>query len=56
MDAAHWAHQSRRPGGHFAGIQFFDDKIDTGKGRWLVGCDGGRSTVPKGCVASPELM
>ncbi|MGO4570065.1 FAD-dependent monooxygenase [Rhizobium sp. 2YAF20] len=106
--AAHWMHQSRRPGGHFAGIQFFHDKIDTGKwqyrlpgpaatnfattmehvesilaaratamgveirrgigiqdfeqsntgvtvraggetfnGRWLVGCDGGRSTVRK---------
>ncbi|MGH6861565.1 MAG: FAD-dependent monooxygenase [Phyllobacterium sp.] len=106
--AAHWVHQSRRPGGHFAGIQFFHDKIDPGKwqyrlpgpaatnmaatmeqvesvlaaraaamgveirrgigirdfeqsiagvtvyagggtfkGRWLVGCDGGRSTVRK---------
>ena len=106
--AAHWMHQSRRPGGHFAGIQFFHDKIDTGRwqyrlpgpaatnsattmehvesvlaaratamgveirrgigiqdfeqsnagvavraggetfnGRWLVGCDGGRSTVRK---------
>lgn len=30
--AAHWMHQARRPGGHFAGIQFFHDKIDTG--RW----------------------
>ncbi|GES52743.1 FAD-dependent oxidoreductase [Rhizobium sp. NBRC 114257] len=106
--AAHWMHQSRRPGGHFAGIQFFYDNIDTSKwlyrlpspagtslmvemesfeavlaaraeamgadirrgfgvesfeqsdeavvvragdetfrGRWLVGCDGGRSTVRK---------
>jgi 2-polyprenyl-6-methoxyphenol hydroxylase-like FAD-dependent oxidoreductase len=106
--AAHWMHQSRRPGGHFAGIQFFHDKIDAGrweyrlpspaatsmastmehvesvlagratamgveirrgmgiqdfkqtstgvtvqaggetlKARWLVGCDGGRSTVRK---------
>jgi 2-polyprenyl-6-methoxyphenol hydroxylase-like FAD-dependent oxidoreductase len=106
--AAHWMHQARRPGGHFAGIQFFHDKIDTGswgyrlpspastsiattmehvetvlaaratamgveirrgmsiqdfeqsaagvnvhagreifKGLWLVGCDGGRSTVRK---------
>ena len=26
---AHWMHQPRRPGGHFAGIQFFHDKIDT---------------------------
>jgi 2-polyprenyl-6-methoxyphenol hydroxylase-like FAD-dependent oxidoreductase len=106
--AAHWMQQARRPGGHFAGIQFFHDKIDAsrwadrlagtasgprpttmerlesvlafrasamgveirrGQGvddfaqthdavtvraggasvgaRWLVGCDGGRSTVRK---------
>jgi len=106
--AAHWMQQSRRPGGHFAGIQFFHDTIDPSKwpyrlpglaggniavemehiesalaaragamgveirrglgvedfrqsdehitihaggetfrGRWLVGCDGGRSTVRK---------
>jgi 2-polyprenyl-6-methoxyphenol hydroxylase-like FAD-dependent oxidoreductase len=104
--AAHWAQQARRAGGHFAGIQFYQDKIDASKwpyrlpspagvnlavtmeqvetvmaaraaakgaeirrdlgvdgfqqaggevfveaggerfrGRWLVGCDGGRSTV-----------
>ena len=107
-DAAHWMQQARRPGGHFAGIQFFHDTIDTSqwshrlpspaatsmaadmehietvlaaralalgveirrglgvealdqsdeevsvhaggemfRGRWLVGCDGGRSTVRK---------
>jgi 2-polyprenyl-6-methoxyphenol hydroxylase-like FAD-dependent oxidoreductase len=106
--AAHWMQQPRRPGGHFAGIQFYYDNIDTSKwqyrlpspagasmavemeyletalavrasamgveirrglgvedleqsgeevtiraggetfrGRWLVGCDGGRSTVRK---------
>jgi 2-polyprenyl-6-methoxyphenol hydroxylase-like FAD-dependent oxidoreductase len=106
--APHWSHQTRRPGGHFAGIQFFLDNIDTAKwpyrlpgsastslavdmehletvlasqaqhlgaeiirgcgvedfdqsdeevtvraggetfrGRWLVGCDGGRSRVRK---------
>ena len=106
--AAHWMQQPRRPGGHFAGIPFFHDNIDTSKwpyrlpspaatsmavemesleyalaarasamgveitrglgvedldqsdddvtvraggenfrGRWLVGCDGGRSTVRK---------
>jgi 2-polyprenyl-6-methoxyphenol hydroxylase-like FAD-dependent oxidoreductase len=106
--AAHWMQQPRRPGGHFAGIQFYDDTIDTSKwqfrlpspagtrmavdmeslesvlaaratatgveirrglgvedfdrsdegvtiraggetfrGRWLVGCDGGRSVVRK---------
>jgi 2-polyprenyl-6-methoxyphenol hydroxylase-like FAD-dependent oxidoreductase len=105
---AHWMQQPRRPGGHFAGIQFFCDTIDASKwpyrlespasthmatdlehiesvlaarasaagvvirrglgvegfeqsaddvtvraggetfrGRWLVGCDGGRSTVRK---------
>lgn len=107
-DTAHWMQQSRRPGGHFAGIQFFHDNIDTSqwpyhlpgpagthmatdmarvesaliaraqatgveirrglavegidpsgdsvtlhaggetfRARWLVGCDGGRSTVRK---------
>jgi 2-polyprenyl-6-methoxyphenol hydroxylase-like FAD-dependent oxidoreductase len=106
--SAHWMQQLRRPAGHFAGIQFFNDNIDTSKwpyrlpspastsmavemehlesalvtraiamgveirrglgvddlhqsdedvtiraggqrfrGRWLVGCDGGRSTVRK---------
>ncbi|AMP00784.1 FAD binding domain protein [Collimonas arenae] len=105
---AHWMQQPRRPGGHFAGIQFYEDNIDTAKwpyrlqspagasmattmehiesvlavrahamgveimrgysvegldqsdsgvtiraggetfhGRWLVGCDGGRSIVRK---------
>ena len=29
---AHWMQQARRPGGHFAGIQFFHDKIDVS--RW----------------------
>ncbi len=107
-NTAHWMRQSRRPGGHFAGIQFYLDNIDTLKwpyrmagpagtsmavemelfeavlaaralaigveirrglgvdgfdqseqdvavraggeifrGQWLVGCDGGRSTVRK---------
>ena len=102
----HWMRQPRRPGGHFAGIQFYEDAVDasrwpyrlpnpagagmavemdslesalaaravamgaeirrgfgvehvgpsgdgvavraageTFRGRWLVGCDGGRSTV-----------
>ena len=27
--AAHWMQQPRRPAGHFAGIQFFHDTIDT---------------------------
>lgn len=29
--AAHWMQQPRQPGGHFAGIQFFQDAIDTSK-------------------------
>ncbi len=29
--AAHWMQQPRRPGGHFAGIQFYYDNIDTSK-------------------------
>jgi 2-polyprenyl-6-methoxyphenol hydroxylase-like FAD-dependent oxidoreductase len=108
--AMHWADQPRQPGGHFAGIPFFQDRVDTSqwpwrlpgpagtgasmlvameslegalearalamgaevrrgcgvetiepsddsvlvraggdvfRGRWLVGCDGGRSTVRK---------
>jgi 2-polyprenyl-6-methoxyphenol hydroxylase-like FAD-dependent oxidoreductase len=106
--AAHWTRQPRQPAGHFAGIQFFHDDIDTStwpyrlpspagtgmavdmetlesvlaqragtlgaeirrgvhvdgflaaddhvtvqsgpetfRGRWLVGCDGGRSAVRK---------
>ena len=108
LASAHWMQQQRRPGGHFAGIQFFLDNVDASKwpyrlpspagtnmavdmeqiesalaaratamgveirrglgvndiaqsddhvtihagdetlrGRWLVGCDGGRSTVRK---------
>ncbi|WP_313617144.1 FAD-dependent monooxygenase, partial [Rhizobium sp.] len=31
QSAAHWMHQQRRPGGHFAGIQFFHDNIDISK-------------------------
>lgn len=29
--AAHWMQQPRRPGGHFAGIQFYHDSIDASK-------------------------
>lgn len=32
QETAHWMAQTRRPGGHFAGIQFFHDRIDTA--RW----------------------
>jgi 2-polyprenyl-6-methoxyphenol hydroxylase-like FAD-dependent oxidoreductase len=34
--AAHWAQQPRRPGGHFAGIQFFLDRIDTSKWQYRL--------------------
>jgi 2-polyprenyl-6-methoxyphenol hydroxylase-like FAD-dependent oxidoreductase len=108
--AAHWMQQPRRPAGHFAGIPFFHEDIDTARwpyrlpspagvslavdmqslesvlaaratllgaeirrgvgvrevdqtddgvtvragdetfqARWLIGCDGGRSTVRKAC-------
>ncbi|TYL91162.1 FAD-dependent oxidoreductase [Bradyrhizobium rifense] len=108
--AAHWMQQTRKPAGHFAGLQFYQDNVDAAKwpwrlptpadasvavdmdtletvlaarairmgveirrgfgvsamivsdddvtvqaagetfrGRWLVGCDGGRSTVRKIC-------
>ncbi|WMY07562.1 FAD-dependent monooxygenase [Paraburkholderia phenoliruptrix] len=108
MGPAHWMQQSRRPAGHFAGIQFYYDQMDTStwpyllqspattsmavtsetletvltrraiamgvdimrgagvddfvesgeevtvyagkdafRGRWLAGCDGGRSTIRK---------
>src|SRR6202046_1933752 len=30
-NAAHWMQQPRRPGGHFAGIQFYHDDIDASK-------------------------
>ena len=118
--AAHWMQHQRRPGGHFAGIQFFHDQIDSAnwtyrlpasvsniaadmasieaalaaradalgveirggcavegleqsdegvivraggeafRGRWLVGCDGGRSLVRKAAAigftgADPEF-
>ena len=39
---AHWMHQARRPGGHFAGIQFFHDKIDTE--RWKYRLSGPAAT------------
>ncbi|MBS0420280.1 MAG: FAD-dependent monooxygenase [Proteobacteria bacterium] len=32
----HWMNQPRRPGGHFAGIQFYQDTIDTSKWRYRL--------------------
>lgn len=34
--AAHWMKQPRRPGGHFAGIQFFHDQIDSANWPWRI--------------------
>jgi 2-polyprenyl-6-methoxyphenol hydroxylase-like FAD-dependent oxidoreductase len=34
--AAHWMQQPRAPAGHFAGIQFFYDKIDASKWQYLL--------------------
>lgn len=42
-EAAHWMRQQRRPGGHFAGIQFFHDQIDTAK--WSYRLPGPVSTI-----------
>lgn len=34
--AAHWMQQTRRPAGHFAGIQFYQDNIDVTKWSWRL--------------------
>jgi 2-polyprenyl-6-methoxyphenol hydroxylase-like FAD-dependent oxidoreductase len=34
--AAHWMQQTRRPAGHFAGIQFFQDDVDAAKWPWRL--------------------
>ena len=34
--AAHWLQQSRRPAGHFAGIQFYEDDVDRTKWRYRL--------------------
>ncbi|WP_395334518.1 FAD-dependent monooxygenase [Novosphingobium sp. BL-8H] len=41
--AAHWLRQERRPAGHFAGIQFFRDRIDTG--HWPYRLSGAIDTI-----------
>jgi 2-polyprenyl-6-methoxyphenol hydroxylase-like FAD-dependent oxidoreductase len=41
--AAHWMQQQRRPGGHFAGIQFYHDNIDTSKWQYLLPSAAGTS-------------
>ncbi|MGY4500876.1 2-polyprenyl-6-methoxyphenol hydroxylase-like FAD-dependent oxidoreductase [Bradyrhizobium sp. GM24.11] len=34
--AAHWMQQTRRPAGHFAGIQFYQDDVDAAKWSWRL--------------------
>ncbi len=41
--ATHWMQQPRRPAGHFAGIQFFDDNIDRSKWPYRLPSPGGTS-------------
>ena len=36
LAAAHWMQQPRRAGGHFAGIQFYRDNIDTSKWQYRL--------------------
>jgi 2-polyprenyl-6-methoxyphenol hydroxylase-like FAD-dependent oxidoreductase len=39
----HWMQQPRRPGGHFAGIQFYYDNIDTSKWQYRLPSPAGAS-------------
>ena len=43
--AAHWMGQTRRPGGHFAGIQFYQDKIDPSQWPWRLPSPGGTNVM-----------
>ncbi|MBB3426148.1 2-polyprenyl-6-methoxyphenol hydroxylase-like FAD-dependent oxidoreductase [Rhizobium sp. BK312] len=43
--AAHWMHQPGRPGGHFAGIQFFHDNIDASKWPYRLPSPAGTSMM-----------
>ncbi|WP_424136357.1 FAD-dependent monooxygenase [Roseomonas chloroacetimidivorans] len=43
--AAHWMQQPRRPGGHFAGIQFYHDKIDNSKWPYRLPSPAGTSMM-----------
>ena len=47
-NGAHWMQQPRRPAGHFAGIQFYHDDIDSSKWSYrLPGPAGTRMAVDK---------
>lgn len=41
----HWMQQARRPGGHFAGIQFFQDNVDTSKWQYFLPNPAGTSVA-----------
>jgi len=41
----HWMQQARRPGGHFAGIQFFQDNVDTAKWQYFQPNPAGTSVA-----------
>jgi 2-polyprenyl-6-methoxyphenol hydroxylase-like FAD-dependent oxidoreductase len=43
--AAHWMDQPRRPGGHFAGIPFYEDKIDRSNWPWRLPGPAGTSMM-----------
>lgn len=43
--APHWMQHARRPGGHFAGIQFFQDNIDTSKWQYFLPNPAGTSVA-----------
>jgi hypothetical protein len=45
LAAAHWMQQPRRPGGHFAGIQFYYDTIDTSKWQYRLPSPAGTSMI-----------
>jgi 2-polyprenyl-6-methoxyphenol hydroxylase-like FAD-dependent oxidoreductase len=44
-DAAHWMQQTRRPAGHFAGIQFYEDDIEPGETNRVPSSVGDRLMV-----------
>lgn len=51
---SHWAQQTHRPGGHFAGMQFFHDKIDAA--RWSYRLPGPASQSMPSTMAHVESM
>jgi 2-polyprenyl-6-methoxyphenol hydroxylase-like FAD-dependent oxidoreductase len=51
---AHFMQQARRPGGHFAGIQFFHDRIDTA--RWPYRLRGPVSSIAAEMAAFEAVL